>query len=205
MKRTPKILFAIALLTIGFLCFSDEPNDSLNSDYSPIEARIMALEDHLVALEDRIVSLELYRFVSSLDDSNDTPLSPADPNKNALRIKRMLKQIQEIKAEIVLNEGRIIVFPPQYVMEGFRRCTADELNRILKAAKENRDSLLANEARYKKILQIVERNPDLGLNVTDARRQLIDCQDRKKQADDNLDRVRELILRHRKLFNIVPR
>jgi hypothetical protein len=208
MKHIAKIFFVVILLAAGPLCFGTEPNDSPDINCISLMERIAALEQRLSALEDRISQIETRRPTPVPKNPNIAPGSPVDPNKDALRIERLNKQIQDAKNAIELDEGRIQSLPPQYFSGGLyklRQKDVPELMRSLDTAKENCKLLSNQERNYNKILQLVKKNPDLGLDAIEAEQKLIECQGRNKKADQNLERIRALIEYNRELFNIVPK
>ena len=79
-----------------------------------------------------------------------------------------------------------------------------EIIEALKTAKEAYQLLSEEEANYKKILQLGEKYSDLGVNVMDAKKDLIECQGRKRIADLIKTCLRSIIQDNRDLFNIVP-
>jgi hypothetical protein len=271
-----KIFLVVTLLAAGFLCFGTEPNNDPNSTFNATEARMLALEKRLAALEQRVNRLELRRTAPPLPadeipkvegeqkkNRQTDPTSPTDETKDALRVQRLSKQIQEMKDDIELADKRIEMLPPiplRYLgahisgttittqtrtnentstsqtttpgapqtttigtSETFTRiCELNifvpekhcdyrlhqdevpEILEVLKTAKEAYRLLSEEEANYRRILQLGEKNSDLGINVMDAKKDLIECQGRKKIADLIKACIRSIIQDNRDLFNIVP-
>jgi len=187
----------VALFAVGFLCFGTEPNDVSSSGHRSIEARLLVLEQRVDTLEQQVGRLQARRPGPSLS-------APSDPNKDDLRIERLSKQIQESKENIVLTEKKIVELPPKWISQvpfKFSKESIPEVIRILEVAKENRNLLNDQVRSYNKIVQLAERNPDLGVDVMEMKKNLIRCQGRQRSADDNLDRVRELIQYNRELWS----
>jgi cell division septum initiation protein DivIVA len=228
-----KIFLVVILLAAGFLCFGTEPNNEPNSIFNPVEAQMLALEKRLDALEQRVNRLELRRTPPTLP-ANETPkvegeqkrsrqtdpTSPADVNRDALRVERLRKQIQDATNAIELADTRIENLPPIPIL--FRidcdprmgwgkihyRLHPDEVSEITKAleiAKEKYQLLSDQESNLKKILQLGEKYSDLGVDIMDTKKTLIECQGRKEKAEQDKECLRAVILANPDRFNIMPR
>ncbi|MCJ7778699.1 MAG: hypothetical protein MUP16_10335 [Sedimentisphaerales bacterium] len=217
------------MLAAGFLCFGTEPNNTFNT----VEARTLALEKRLDALEQRVNRLELRRTAPTLPaeetpkvegeqkkNRQTDPTSPADETKDALRVQRLSKQIQGAKDAIEIADKHIENLPPIPILfridcdprktwgEMHYRLRQDEVSEIVKAletAKEKSKLLGEEENNYKKIVQLGEKYSDLGIDVMEAKKDLIECQGKKEQAEQDKECLRAVIRANRDLFNILPK
>jgi len=211
MKHNVQILLIIISLLAVTPSFAEEPNAPTNTAYSQFETRLKSLEERIIALEEKIQQLESRRPVP-IPPRTPNPISDSqnDPNRDALRIERSTKKIKEARDAIDLDESRIQSLPEKIMLHKpfpYRLRPADvpEILRTLDTAKDNARLLNQQENNYKKILQIVEKNPDLKIDPIEAKRELIVCQGNGKKADQDLNRIQELIQFNRELFNIVPK
>jgi len=191
MKRL--ILLVGFLFVISILPLLAEQSDISEPNYPAIEIRLLALEERLDAIEQRINQLEKpprQRPISTL---------PTDPNKDALRIERLNKLIQEARDAIELIKTQIENLPFENENLPFENLTGEYRLRAIERewrsisdqelkdrleATQNKFRLLADEElKYLKIVQWAERNPDLGVDVMDVKKDLIECQGDKKKTN----------------------
>jgi len=171
-----KVFFVAILLTAGFLCFGIEPNDKTNNPLGEDEERIQTLEKRLDALEWRLNRLE--------SPPSTEPAVSTDKTKDELRTGKLRKKIDEIEDAIELAKKRIESLPfyccpshcpPRYLCGGVRQ--------DLETAKKEWQLLSDQEKNYKLLLQLAEKYSDLGIDVMDVKKKLIECQGRMKEVD----------------------
>jgi len=140
-------------------------------------------------LEQRIRRLESQRIEPNL---------PEDENKDALRVERMSKKIQEMEDAIELDETHINVLPSiccpltkNCPPPGLRR--DEELQKALEIATKKWQFLADQERNYMKMIQYAEKYTDLGIDVMDMKKNLIECQGRKKIVELVKECLREKI------------
>jgi hypothetical protein len=80
-----------------------------------------------------------------------------------------------------------------------------DIQEALKTSKKAWQLLADQEDNYRKIIRFAERNSDLGINVMDMKKELIECQGRKKIAELVKECLRAVILNNRDMFNITPK
>lgn len=162
-------LFVISILPL----LAKESNIS-EPNYQAIENRLLAIEKRLDVLEQRVNQLENRR--------RPIPNLSTDTNKDAFRTERLNKQIQEARNTVETARKQIEALPWPDKPE-------DQLEAINKRWK-----LLSNqEIGYLKIIRLAERNPDLGVDVTNEKKELIECQGIKKRIELEKQRLQEMI------------
>lgn len=187
MKHICKILPVIVLLAVNFTCLGDEPNNAINSDNNSIDARLISLESRISELEDRIAQLESRRPRPALQDPN----AAADPVRDALRIERAKKQIQDANNAISLTERQLKSIPHHQNPD-----LQDRINLLL----DKVDLLKDIEANYQKIIRCIEKNPDLGIDITAMKNKLIECQGAKKTNELQISDMKEQFKQTHKVF-----
>ena len=202
------VLFVISLI---LLLMAKQSNIS-KLNYPTIRARLLALVERLTSSKQQTSQLEKPQQSTSespVESDKDTPPiekpnkqiqkakdvvgiiektlrstseSLAEPDKNALRIKRVNELIQEARDAIELSKARIanLTWP-------------SEPKDKLKVIDEKRRLLFDQERNYLKIIQLAERNPDLGIDVLAVKKELIKCQGDQKKAELEKRRLREII------------
>jgi hypothetical protein len=206
------ILFAIFLI---LLLMAKQSNISKLS-YPTIRARLLALGERLTSPKQQTSQLEKPQQSASESpvesDKDTSPIekpnkqiqkardaieiiektlrstseSLAEPDKNALRIKRVNKLIQEARDAIELIKTRIENLP-----------WPAEPKDKLKVINEKRRLLFDQERNYLKIIQLAERNPDLGIDVLAVKKELIKCQGDQKKAELEKQHLRKIIQGHK--------
>jgi hypothetical protein len=220
MKRL--ILFTALLLAIFFLlplvAEQMESNDLETNVAEPniigtgkptAEMRLLALEKRVDVLEQRVNQLERPRAKQSAVEL------PADPDKDKLRKDRLNKQIQEARDAIEIAEAEIdslpgvpslVDVPIRYwlswlddphnrrrVQKMLEDRDCDDFEDMLEIVKRKRKLLSGEEDNYLRIARYAEKNPDLGIDVVNAKRDVARCQNSKKETDLLMERVQQLV------------
>jgi len=187
MKHIHQILLIVILLAAGFPCFGVEPNNAINSDSNSIEARLVILESRISELESRIAQLESRR-------PGPVPQGPnavADPARDALRIERAKKQIQDADNAISLTERQLQNIPHHQNPD-----LQDRINYLL----DKIDLLKDIETNYQKKIRCIEKTPELGLDIAAVKNKLLDCQGTKKNAEIQAKDLKEQFDKTHKVF-----
>lgn len=172
MKRL--ILLLVFLFVISILPLLAKESNISELNYQALETRLLAIEARLDVLEQR---------VSQLENPRRPIFKPSmDPNKGTLLTERLNKQIQEARNTIELAKKQIEALPRPDKPE-------DQLEIINKKWK----LLSSQEIGYLKIIRLAERNPDLGVNVTNEKKELTKCQDIKREIELEKQRLQEII------------
>jgi TPR repeat protein len=116
------------------------------------------------------------------NNSTTQPNLPTDANKDASRVERLSKNIQEMKNTIELNKKRIGTLPSVFCTE-HNWPRADELDKALQTATKKYQLLADQEKNYKNIINLAERYHDLGVNVMDMKKKLIEYQGQKEEVE----------------------
>lgn len=163
-------LFVIAILPL----LAKQSNIS-EPNYPGIETRLLAMENRLDALEQRVNQLEK-------SPQRPIPKMLTDPNKDAMRTEILNKQIQEARntIESVKKEIKAIPWPSK---------SEDRLDATNKKLKLFSDQ----EMNYLKIIRLAERNPDIKVDVTKEKKELIECQASKKKTESEKERLEKMI------------
>jgi hypothetical protein len=186
-----KIIFLSVFLCIT-PCFANEPNepyepnDQSNDYYDPVEVRLILIEERIEQLEWRIVQLEASSEDSEANDMSMTRNDPLDPNKNALRLERAQKKIQEAKNAIILAETKIKSLPRPPSGDRF-------LEEKLNILNEKWKILTQIEANYKIIIRFAKKNPELSIDILSIQKSNIECQNRKKQVEIDKQRIIDIL------------
>jgi hypothetical protein len=204
MKRL--ILLVGFLFVISILPLLAEQSNISEPNYPAIEIRLLALEERLDALEQRVTQLE--------KPQPPIPTSSTDPDKNTLRIDRCTKIIQEARDAIELIKTQIENLPFENENLPFENLTGEhrlraiekewrsisdqELQDRLKAAQRKFRLLADEELSHLKIVQLAEKYPDLGVDVMEAKKDLIECQGDKKKTDLEMWYLRRIIENRKK-------
>ncbi len=168
-------------------------------DVSKLKQDLTARMNPVQIAEAQVLAKE---FVAKKENANNnsttTPNLPADENKNALRVERLSKKIQEMNDTIELDNKRIKTLPliccpfTKYCPPpGLRR--DEELDKALQTATKKWTLLAEQERNYKNIINLAEKNHDLGVNVMDMKKKLIECQGREEEVKSVEDCLREKI------------
>jgi DNA repair exonuclease SbcCD ATPase subunit len=190
MKRITILTGILVILGVFFIPFlpaeQKDPNIA-GPVFSAIELRISIIEERLDAFEQRLDQLEnpRRRSVSNI---------PAESDKDALRIERLNKQIQEARDAIELIEKQIEALPSPIKLE---------LEDNLKIATEKWQLLAEQELNFLKIIRLAEKCPALGIDVITAKKDLIECQGLKRETGLKRDQLWEQI-QNKKIINTVP-
>lgn len=220
----------------------------LKEKIKQLEGRIKAQEDIIRRATARINELErqLTEQTRQINDANfnlQTPpeenagfnrdprsLKPArqtDETKDAVRVERLTKKINDANDAIELDEYRIKNLPPIWLPD--RRSNIDFYSQIMEILhlkpmrlshrdpdyalrmKESLDTVLEYNkllsdqiSNYKEILQYGEKYQDLGVDIKDIKKKLIECDGKKDVADSLLKFLRLDVRENRDRFNIMP-
>jgi hypothetical protein len=184
-------------------------SDIAETNSTTTEMRLLALEERVDALEQRVNQLEGPRA------RRPAPELPADPDKDGLRKDRLNKQIQEARDAIEIAEAEIDSLPgvpslvdvpirywlnwldDPYNRRRIRKMIEDrdckDFEDMLEIVKRKRKLLTIEEENYLKIARYAEKNPDLGIDVVNAKKDVARCQNSKKETDLLMERVQQLV------------
>jgi hypothetical protein len=165
MKRF--ILLLGFLFVISILPLLAKESNISEPKYQAIENRLLAIEKRLDVLEQRVDLLEKFQ--------RPIPKFLKDPDK-------LNKQIQEARNAIELAKKQIEALP-----------WPDKPEDKLEALNERWKLLSSQEINYLKIIRIAERNPDLGVDVTNEKKGLIECQGNKERIELEKQHLQETI------------
>ena len=132
------------------------------------------------------------------NNSTTKPNLLPDENKDELRVERLSKKNQEMNDVIELDKKRIKNLPSICCSEncpphGPHR--SQELTENLDTATKKWTLLAEQERNYKQIVHLAEKNHDLGIDVMDMKKKLIECQGREEELKSVEDCLREKMQR----------
>jgi uncharacterized coiled-coil protein SlyX len=137
------------------------------------------------------------------------PNLSADEVRDSLRVERLQKKINQMLQTIELDEKRIEQLPAisqrflelnhregrrtYYGYYRLRRGEFDEIRRALDTVNTHLNLLTNEEKNYNSILRYAVRNDDLGIDVMEMKKKLIECRGRKYEVESIQERLQDVI------------
>jgi hypothetical protein len=173
---------------------TDETKDALR--VQRLSKQIQEMKDDIELADKRIEVLPPIplRYLGAHIAGTTTTTTQTRTNENTSGTSETITRIYELH----------IYVPEKHCDYRLHQDEVPEIVEVLKTAKEAYRLLSEEEANYRRILQLGEKNADLGIDVMEAKKDLIECQGRKKVADLIKACIRSIIQDNRDLFNIVP-